>query len=90
MHSSLWRLGRFQTRAKFQKFVRRIRTPRRIVLTCLALVLLLIWAGQLVIGVMFREQADPERLRSWVPMGSGRLRAVAHPENIHRQAHRTI
>lgn len=69
MHPSLWQLGRFQTSAKFQKFVRRIRTPRRIVLTCLALGLSLLWASQLILGVLFREQADPERLRSWVPMG---------------------
>jgi len=69
MHPSLWELGRFQTRAKVRKFIRRIKTPRRIVLTIVAGVLLVLWLFQLVAGVLFREQADPARLRMWIPLG---------------------
>lgn len=69
MHPSLWKLSRFQTRAAIQKFLRRIRTPRRVVLTILAGLLSLLWLGQLIAGIMLREQADPERLRTWIPLG---------------------
>lgn len=69
MHPSLWKLSRFQSSARVRKFVRRIRTPRRIVLTVIASLLGLLWVGQIIAGVLFRQQADPERLKTWIPLG---------------------
>jgi hypothetical protein len=62
-------LLRFQAMARLRMCLRRVRTPRRLVLTVLALVLAAVWIGQAVAGILFRASADPDRLRVWVPIG---------------------
>ena len=68
-HPGLTRLRRFQTIARLKMTLRRIATPRRMLLTSLAAMLSVIWLGQTVISVLFRPAADPQRLAVWIPAG---------------------
>ena len=61
-------LARMQSRAALSRMFKRLRSPRRIVLTIIGVVLAVIWIGQAVAGVLLRESADPEKLRQWLPM----------------------
>ena len=45
-----------------------MRSPRRIALSALAIILGAVWMGQTLIGMLFRQPADPERIRLWIPM----------------------
>ena len=67
-HPALQQLAGLLSGAKRQMFVRRLRSPRRLLLSGLALILGAVWMGQTVIGMLFRQPADPERIRLWIPM----------------------
>lgn len=49
--------------------MRRVRAPRRLLLTFLAFLLGGVWIGQAILGMMFRPAADPARLNAWIPLG---------------------
>lgn len=61
-------LTRLQTRAGLTRAFKRLRSPRRIVLSIIGLVLGVIWVGQAVAGILLRESANPEKLRLWIPL----------------------
>lgn len=61
-------LTRLQTRSGLTRAFKRLRSPRRIVLSIIGLVLAIIWVGQAVAGILLRESADPEKLRLWIPL----------------------
>lgn len=44
-------------------------TPRRLVLSCLGLLLAVIWLGNAALTVFLREPSDPATLRSFIPLG---------------------
>ena len=67
-HPALRQLAGIQSAAKLQMFARRIRSPRRMVLSALALILGAIWLSQTLIGMLFRKPADPQDIRLWIPM----------------------
>ncbi len=51
-------------KAKLVRALLRLRSPRRIVLSVLATLLAIVWIGQAIAGILFRESANPEFLRS--------------------------
>ena len=68
-HPALARLLRDQARASLRRLSRRLSSRRRLLLSCLAVVLSLIWLGNAALSVLFRESASPDRLRQWIPLG---------------------
>ncbi len=68
IHPALSRLLRQQTNARFAKVVAMFKSPRRQILSLLAVVLGLVWLGQAILSVVFREAADPGRLATWIPL----------------------
>ena len=48
---------------------RGFRSPRRLALSLLALMLACVWIGQTVASVLLRPPADPLRLRQWLTLG---------------------
>lgn len=68
LQTSTRSLIRTQMRASISRMLRRFRSPRRIVLTMIGLVLALVWIGQAIAGIMFRESADLEKLKLWIPL----------------------
>lgn len=61
-------LGKIQSRAAFSRTVERFLSPRRLVFSILGVVLGLIWLGQALGSVLFRETADPAKLAIWIPI----------------------
>jgi hypothetical protein len=68
-HPALARLLRDKTKASLRRVTRRLSSRRRFVLSCLAVVLSLIWMGNAALCILFRESADPASLRHWIPLG---------------------
>ena len=68
-HPALARLLRDQSRASLRRLRRHLASRRRLVLSCLAVVLSLLWLGNAALSILFRESADPDHLRHWVPLG---------------------
>ena len=66
-HPALSQLLRYQFRAKIAKAARSFRSPRKMILSILALVLGLVWLGQAIAGVLLRSAADPAKLAVWIP-----------------------
>ena len=61
-------LSKIQSRAAIKRTWERFRSPRRLVLSILGVVLGMIWAGQAVLAILFRESADPAKLALWIPV----------------------
>ncbi|MDB2686552.1 hypothetical protein N9Y42_05020 [Mariniblastus sp.] len=68
-HPALQQLLRFQTSAKFNRLFASFKNPRKKVLSIVAVLLGLMWLSQTILGVLFREAADPEKIAFWLPMG---------------------
>ena len=68
LHPALTKLARSQSTAKLQMFLRRLRSPRRIVLSVIAVILGTVWLSQTIIGMLFRKPADPQNVQLWIPM----------------------
>ena len=69
INPSLWRLHRTLASAKLRMSIRRFRTPRRMLLSALALILTLVWLSQAVLGILYRPPANPADLQVWIPVG---------------------
>ncbi|MEM7311565.1 MAG: hypothetical protein AAF497_00295 [Planctomycetota bacterium] len=69
INPSLWKLHRTLGAAKLRMSIRRFRTPRRLVLSAVALALTIIWLSQAVLGILYRAPANPESLKVWIPVG---------------------
>ncbi len=54
--------------AKRTRVLDRIRSPRRFVLTFVAIALGLVWLGQAILGVLFRSPASTDRLHEWLTL----------------------
>lgn len=68
-HPATMQLLRHQSRAKLTRVAFAFRSPRRQVLTIVALALGCVWVFQAVASVMFRQSADPQKLMTWLPLG---------------------
>ena len=68
---SIAKLANWQSSAKFTRAVDRIRSPRRLVLTSVAVLLTLVWLGQAIAGVMLRSSASLESLMRMLPLSLG-------------------
>ena len=68
-HPATLQLLRFQFMAHGLRTWRRLRSPRRLALSALALILAMVWLGQVLLGILMREPADLEKLLSWIPLG---------------------
>ncbi len=69
LHPALAQLLRYQASARLRRIRRGFATPRRLVLSCLGLVLALIWLSNAALTIFLREPSDPATLRSFVPLG---------------------
>ncbi|MDB4539981.1 hypothetical protein N9231_06115, partial [Saprospiraceae bacterium] len=69
VHPALLQLLRYQVCARFKKLVKSFRSPRRQFVSALAIIFAVIWLGQAIAGILFRESANPERLATWIPLG---------------------
>ncbi len=68
LHPAVGQLLRFQTAAALRRILRGFSTPRRFLLSLIALALTAIWLGNAVISVVLREPLDPAKFRSFVPL----------------------
>lgn len=69
IHPALLQLLRYQSCARFHKLLESFRSPRRQLVSVLAIIFAIIWLGQAIAGILFRESANPERLATWIPLG---------------------
>jgi hypothetical protein len=69
LHPALAQLLRYQASARLGRICRGFSTPRRLVLSCLGLLLALIWLGNAALTIFLREPSDPATLRSFIPLG---------------------
>ena len=67
-HPATLELLKLQSQGKFSRTIRRLRQPRRLLLSALAFLLAITWLGQTVMAICFREATDPARLHVWIPL----------------------
>jgi hypothetical protein len=68
-HPALAQLLRYQALARLERICRGFSTPRRLVLSCLGLILALVWLSNAAMTIFLREPSDPSTLRSFIPLG---------------------
>lgn len=69
LHPALAQLLRHQASARLGRICRGFSTPRRLVLSCLGLLLALIWLGNAALTIFLREPLDPATLHGIIPLG---------------------
>ena len=65
--AALRMLAVWQTQAQLARLGQSFRSPRRQWIALLAVVLAIVWLGQAIISMLFRQAADPALLAIWVP-----------------------
>lgn len=68
VHPAMRQLLRFQTLAKLRRMLRGFSTPRRSLLSCLGLLLGVLWLGNAALGILMRQPLDPAGFRDFVPL----------------------
>lgn len=68
-HPATWQLLGYQSRAKLSRISSAFRSPRRKILSSVAVILGCVWVSQAVATVMYRQAADPQKLMFWLPLG---------------------
>ncbi len=68
VHPAAIRLLKYQMLARAAQVVRGFQGGRRLVLSLLSALLVAVWLGQALIGLLFRESADPDSLKVWIPL----------------------
>jgi hypothetical protein len=68
LHPALRELLVFQGRARLRRIAGAFATPRRALLSTLALTLALVWLSNAILSVIYREPYDPAALRRWLPL----------------------
>ncbi len=69
LHPATRNLLRQQASARIKRTLRGFRSRRRIFLSLLAAILAVMWIGQAIAGIVFREAADPANLMRWIALG---------------------
>ena len=67
-HPALTRLNHDRAVAAARKLAKAFSNRRKIALTVLVVVMMALWAGNLVLGILFRSAADPQRIAAWIPL----------------------
>ncbi len=65
--AALRMLAVWQTQAQLARLGQSFRSPRRRWIALLAVVLAIVWLGQAIISMLFRQAADPALLAIWIP-----------------------
>ena len=68
LNPALSYLHRAQSFAKWQRLAERLRSPRRFVLSLVAIVLAVVWLGNAAISIVLRDPYPIETLEQWVPI----------------------
>ena len=68
LHPALAQLLRYQASARLGRIYRTFSTRRRLLLSCLGLLLTLVWMGNVILTIFFRESSDPATLRGIIPV----------------------
>lgn len=69
LHPACRQLLCFQSAARLRKLLGGFSSPRRFVLSCLGLALMIFWLGNAVLSVLLRQANSLETLRTWIPLG---------------------
>jgi len=69
VHPALRQLIRRRAGAHARRLRQRLRTPRRLVLSMLGVLLALFWLGNAAASILWRRAADPEMLPHWMATG---------------------
>lgn len=67
LHPALSQLLRYQASARLRRIYRTFSTRRKLLLSCLGLLLAVIWLGNVILTIFFRESSDPATLRGIIP-----------------------
>ena len=65
-HPALMQLLKFQIAGTFRRLVNSFKSRRKVLLSMLAVGLGVVWLGQTVLAILFREPANPGELRIWL------------------------
>jgi Putative ABC exporter len=68
-HPALLHLLRLQSHGRRRRIVRKLRQPRRLILSAVACVLAVVWLGNAALTVWLREAAAAETLRALLSLG---------------------
>lgn len=68
LHPALTRLLELRYAGRLGALLRNFTHPRRLAVSILGTLLALVWLGNAVAGVLFREQYDPEAFRDWLTL----------------------
>lgn len=68
LHPSFWLLTRLRGSGKIRTMLDSFFQPRKLAVSILGTVLAVIWLGNAVASILFREQYDPEGFRIWLTM----------------------
>ena len=66
IHPALWRLLRFQALGKVRKLRANFTSPRRQLLSFLAVILAIVWLGNAVASMIYRDAYDPLAFERWM------------------------
>src|SRR5688572_2927644 len=66
VHPALWQLLRLQARGKIRRLLANFSSPRRQLLSLLALLLAVVWLGNAVASMLLRESYDPIAFERWM------------------------
>ena len=69
INPALWQLLRFQALGKLRKLKASFSSPRRQMLSILAVLLAFVWLGNAIAGVMLRDAYDPLAFQRWMSRG---------------------
>ena len=76
LHPALAQLLRHQASARLGRICRGFSTPRRLVLSCLGLLLALIWLSNAALTVFLRQPSDPAARRNTTHHSNPSTRAI--------------
>ena len=65
------KLLKWQSAAKFTRTMDRIRSPRRMLLTVVAILLTFVWLGQALAGILLRQSSSTATLMKMIPLSLG-------------------
>ena len=68
LHPAFWHLTRLRGSGKIRMMLDSFCQPRKLAVSILGTVLAVIWLGNAVASVLFREKYDPESFRAWLTM----------------------
>lgn len=68
-HPATGQLLRSQTTGMLRRLTTALKSPRKRFLSLVAIILGVVWLSQATASILFREAADPEAIKLWIPLG---------------------